>query len=159
MVLLSAAALLVLVVLLSGVRVELPMRPLSRTEAWLFVVAREPVGVNDSVIVCVVTANATSYGFIPASMPVLLRWSTDQYYWDRVELNSPGCTNIRIRRVVTNILWVEAVLPDGRAITRTVGASGRILLATSDIILLLVALNIIQFAVIVFLLLKVSGRI
>lgn len=128
------------------------------TDLAAVVLARQPVSPGDSIVVCAAPVRGTSTGYEVVNQPVVVRITTDQYRFDTFTLPGPGCTVVHPQTVVTNQMWVY-VSSGGVEREFRLGASGKIMLATDELIVVLVVLNIIQSAVIAVLILKLGARI
>jgi len=120
----------------------------------VFLASRGPVSPGSRILVCPITYNSSTMQ--PVNATVTLKITSDQYYWEEYTLRSNTCSAVEVKRVVTNQLWVDVCLGN-TCVEKTLGATGKIMLATSDVITLLVALNLLQFAAIVVLILKMRG--
>lgn len=162
MIILGLAALLLLALLASGVKlpveVSQPQPSSAVTDIAAVVVAAQPVGAGESLVVCAAPVRRTPTGYTVVNAPVDVRVTTDQYRYDSFTLPGPGCAEVRPTTVVTNQMWVYV---SSGGVTREfkLGAAGRIMLATDELIAFLVVLNVAQSAVIAFLALKVSGKL
>jgi len=118
------------------------------------VLSSGPVTPGSRILVCPIVYNSSTMA--PINTTVAVKITSDQYYWEEQLLRSNTCSAVEVKRVVTNQLWVDVCLGN-TCLEKTLGATGKIMLATSDVITLLVALNLLQFAVIVVLILKMRG--
>jgi len=118
------------------------------------VLSNGPVSPGSRILVCPIVYDSSTMA--PVNTTVAVRVTSDQYYWEEHLLRSNACSSVEVKRVVTNQLWVDVCLGN-MCLEKTLGATGKIMLATSDVITLLVALNLLQFAVIVVLILKMRG--
>lgn len=145
------------VLMLAALAALLSLRPPGGPQGVfdVFVLATRPVEPGDSVVVCPVAFDSR---FEPLADAVTVRLTTDRVYYEESTVPANTCRAVRVRRVVTNQLWVEACYM-GVCAEKTVQAAGPIMLATTDVINILLALNLVQFAVIVFLVLRMQGRV
>jgi len=139
-----AAVAVVVVVLALQPRLELPALRGGGVRLELFLYSEGPVESGSTVYVCpLLFVNGT-----PLRAKLRLSMTSDRVLYEESEVECFSCSAVEVRRVVTNRLWVSACYGP-YCVERELPARGPIVVATSDIIMLLVAMNIVQSAVIV----------
>jgi len=121
----------------------------------VFVLSTGPVNSGDKIIVCPV---AFDRSFNPEPGEITVKLTTDRVYYEEAAVPANTCKAVEVKRVVTNQLWVDACY-GGACVEKSIQAAGPIMLATGDVINILLLLNVVQFMVIVFLMLKVQGKV